>query len=423
MRTIHHLACVAVLACTFPAPMLWGDWAQWRGPNRDGLCAETGLLKEWPAEGPKLLWKTTGLGRGYAGVAIAAGRIFTTGDREKSQWIIALDLKTQKELWAAKVGPGRPDGPRCTPTVDGNLVFGVGTHGDLLCADAATGKELWRVNFTNDFGGQMMTHWGYSESPLVDGNKLVCTPGAKNAALAALDKKTGKVIWKCAAPDFGAQGKDGAGYSSPVIGEGAGVRQYITLSGRGLVSAAAADGTFLWGYNRVANKTANIPTPVVNGDHVFCSSGYGTGAALLKLAASGNGGVKANEVYFLAAKEFQNHHGGMVMLGGHLYAGHGHNAGSPICIEWKTGKVAWGGEQPGPGTGSAAVLYADGRLYFRYENGVMALFEATPKACNLKGSFELASKLGKSWPHPVIDDGKLYIRDQDVLLCYDVKKR
>lgn len=405
------------------APASGADWAQWRGVNRDGKSAETGLLQEWPADGPPLAWKIAGLGKGYAGVAVTGGKIFTMGDREGTCYIIALDLATQKELWAAKVGaPWGDGGPRCTPTVDGDLVYGLNPNGDLVCVQAADGKEVWRKNFGKDFGGKMMSGWGYSESPLVDGEKLVCTPGAKDAQIVALNKKTGETIWKAAMPDFGNKGQGGAGYASIIISEAGGVRQYITLTGRGGIGVAAKDGKFLWGYNKVANGTANVPTPIVSGDYVFLTSGYGDGgAALLKLSAA-DGGVKAEEVYWLEAGTFQNHHGGMVLVGDHLYGGHGHNRGLPVCIELKTGKPVWKADKQ-PGSGSAAVAFADGCFYLRNENAVMVLIAATPEGYQLKGSFKLAAKNGPSWPHPVISGGKLFLRDNDNLMCYDIQKK
>lgn len=393
------------------------DWPQWRGPKRDAVCTETGLLREWPPNGPPLLWEVKGMGRGFSSISIAKGRIFTMGDRNKEMFLLAFDLKDGKELWATKVGNPWSDGPRCTPTVDGDLVYALGPHGDLICAEAATGKEMWRKSLPKDFGGRMMSGWGYSESPTVDGDKLICTPGGKDATLVALNKKTGEVIWKAAVPEG-----DGAGYASVVVAEVGGVRQYVQLLGRGIVGIAAKDGKFLWRYNRIANGTANIPTPIVKGDHIFCSTGYGTGSALLKLVPTADGGTKAEEVYFLPGREFQNHHGGMILLGDHVYGGHGHNEGFPICVELKTGKVAWRKDR-GPGTGSAAVVYADGHLYFRYQNGLMALIEATPEGYHLKGTFKIPHGGGPSWSHPVIHGGKLYLREQDWLMCYDLKGR
>jgi outer membrane protein assembly factor BamB len=420
-RTVLCLAVLAVVPMALRAAGPSKGWPSWRGPNRDGISTETGLLRTWPKEGPPLLWQMKGLGRAYSSVSISGGKIFTMGSRRRSTDLIALDLKTGKELWSAKVGGGNPN---CTPTVDGGLVFALGRNGDLVCAKTGDGSIVWKKNFPRDFGGQMMSTWGYSESPLVDGDRLVCTPGAGDAMIVALNKKTGNVIWKASMPDdVGDRGKDGAGYSSIVISHAAGVKQYVQLTGRGIISVAAKDGKTLWTYNRIANRTANIPTPIVTGDYVFCSTGYYTGAALLKIVKDGSS-LKAEEVYFLESGTLQNHHGGMVLVDGYVYCGHGHGQGYPICVELKTGKVKWGGGRTrGPGRKSAAVVYADGHLYFRYENGVMALIEATPKEYRLNGSFKLASVHGPSWPHPVIYDGKLYLRDNDNLMCYDIKRK
>ena len=409
------LPVTAVFAADAPSK---GDWPGWRGAGRDGISKETGLLKTWPANGPRLLWRVDGLGGGFSSVAVSGDRIFTLGSQRGGSQLIALDRSDGGRLWAAQVGGGAPN---CTPTVDGNRVFALGRAGDLVCADASSGQVLWRKNFTRDFGGRMMSGWGYSESPLIDGNQLACTPGAPDAILAALDKKSGATIWSSPAPPItGRRGRDGAAYSSIVVSNAAGVRQYIQLTGRGIVAVAAKDGRPLWNYNRIANGTANIPTPLVRGDHVFCSSGYGTGSALLKIEKSGNR-LSAKQVYFLNGSQLQNHHGGMILLGDHVYCGHGHNQGFPACIELLSGKVAW---RPGrgPGRGSAAVLYADGHFYFRYENGLMALVEATPQRYVLKSTFKIASNNGKSWPHPVIAAGRLYLRDQGTLLCYDIRR-
>jgi len=395
------------------------DWPQWRGPNRDGISQETGLLDRWPESGPRELWRTRGLGKGYASVSIAAGKIYSLGKlRDGKTHIVALDLSDGNVAWTAPVGDG--DAPNCTPTVDGDLVYALSHSGTLLCANAGTGKPVWQTSFPQDFGGKMMSGWGYSESPLVDGDKLVCTPGAPDAIIAALDKRTGQTIWKTPLVNAGSQGGDGAAYSSIVIGQGGGVRQYVQLVGRGVIGVDASKGKLLWGYNRIANGTANVPTPLVKDDLVFCSTGYGTGSALLKLSGR-RGQVTASEVYFKNGKELQNHHGGMILLGDYVYMGHGHNNGHPVCVNLRTGRDAW---RPGRGAGkeSAAITYADGHLYFRYQDGVMALVEATPDSYELKGSFEIGIRNGQSWAHPVISNGRLYLRDQDELICYDIRK-
>ncbi|MBM84258.1 MAG: polyvinylalcohol dehydrogenase [Planctomycetaceae bacterium] len=415
-----QMVAASLLATFVAGQVLAGDWPSWRGPNRDGISSETGLLTEWPEGGPKLLWQVDGLGGGYSSLAIADGKIYTMGRQGGGTHLIALNQKEGEKLWATSVGGGNPN---CTPTVDGSLVYALGRDGDLVCADAQAGSVVWKKNFGKDFGGKMMSGWGYSESPLVDGDLLICTPGSGDAYIAALDKTSGRVIWKSGPTDAGfSRGRDGAAYSSVVVSKGAGVKQYIQLNGRGVFGVRASDGKFLWSYNKIANGTANIPTPIIKGDYVFCSTGYGTGAALLELKKTDDG-VSAEEVYFLPANKFQNHHGGMILVGDYIFCGHGHNKGFPLCIEMMTGKKVWDGGR-GPGAGSAAILQADNHLYFRYENGVMALIESTPAEYNLKGSFRIATadRKTRSWPHPVISDKKLYLRDQQILLCYDLAK-
>jgi outer membrane protein assembly factor BamB len=432
---MHYPRIILLLAGTIGSGLLCfsdlpaADWPRWRGPHLDARSTETGLLQEWPEEGPPLLWKTEGLGTGFSSVAIAGGRLYTMGDLPgdggaKEQRVLCLDLATQKRLWTAKVGPPHGDGSRCTPTVEEGRVYGLGTDGDLVALEADSGKLVWRKSLVRDFGGKMMSGWKFSESPLVDGEKLVCTPGGKEAVVVALNKQTGEVIWKAPLPVLKGDGKEGAGYSSAVISEACGVRQYVQLVGRGIIGIAAKDGQPLWGYERVVNGVANIPTPIVDGDFVFCSTAYGRGAALLKLVPGGDSGVQAKEVYFVGDSVFQNHHGGVVHLDKYIYGGHGQNQGEPVCLEMSTGKVVWR-QRPSPGGGSAAVLYADGRLIFRYEKGEVCLLEATPEAFRLKGKFTPPKERGMSgpaWAHPVIVDGRLYLRHNDVLLCYDVKK-
>ncbi len=397
-----------------------GDWSRWRGPAGDGISLETGLLDTWPKEGPPLVWRVKGLGGGYASVAIQNGKVYTLGKVRDKTYLHCRTVADGAEVWKSQVGSGGD--PNCTPTVDGDLVFGLTLGGDLFCCTTESGSVVWTKSYGRDFGVDGTPGWGFSESPLVDGDRLVCTPGNNESLLACLDKKTGELVWKTTVDpkQLGNRGHDGAGYSSIVIGNAGGVKQYVTLVGKAVVGVEAASGKLLWAYDRVANGTASIPTPIASGDYVFCSSGYGAGSALLKLNRSRTG-FDVQEVYFLPGNKMQNHHGGMIYKDGFVYCGEGHNEGFPLCINSQTGKDAW---RPGrgPGSGSAAVAYADGHLYFRYQDGTMALIEATPKAYKLKGQFKIASKNGESWPHPVIAGGKLYLRDQDELLCYDIKK-
>ena len=404
-----------------PEAIQWETAANWRGEDRLGVFSASGLLDLWPASGPPLVWKASGFGKGNSSVAVRGEWYYTMGQVDGDTKMVAAKVADGQIVWAHTVRSG-DDAPNCTPLLDGDLVFGLGVQGDLVCCHAETGQEVWRKNLAQDLGGQMMSEWGYSETPLIDGDKLICTPGAPNAMLAALDKRTGNLLWTTSfPPNVGPAGKNGAGYSSPVISHGGGVKQYVQLVGRGLIGVEAKTGRLLWGYNRIANGTANVPTPLVSGDYVFCSTGYRDGgSALLKLSPSSRG-VSAAQVYYFEGNRMQNTHGGMVMIGAHIYMGEGHNNGFPLCFNWKTGRDAW---RPGrgPGTGSAAVSCADGHLYFRYSNGVMALIEATPESYRVKGEFRLASQWGDHFPHPVIYDGRLYIRDKFDVLCYDVAK-
>jgi outer membrane protein assembly factor BamB len=265
-------------------------------------------------------------------------------------------------------------------------------------------------------------HWGISESPLVDGDKVIVTPGSREALMAAFDAATGKEIWRTRVDaDLGPNGDDGTAYSSIVISTAAGVRQYVTLVGRGAVGVDAASGRLLWHYNRIANGTANISTPVIAGNEVFVSTGYQTGAALLGLA-KGPGGIGATERYFMSHTTFQNHHGNMVFDRGVVYAGHGHNQGFPIAIDLKSGRVLWGPTR-NAGVGSAAVIWADGRLYFRYQNGLMVLAEATTSGYHERGSFLIPGVRRESWSHPVIANGRLLLREQDHIYAYELRAR
>jgi len=400
-----------------------GSWPQWRGPQRDGLSTETGLNTNWQQHPPKLLWMSEGLGNGYASVSMDDGRLYTTGNLPQGQSVIAVDASSGSLQWKTNVTAENPrhsyEGSRSTPTLDGDRLYIVSSDGQIVCLNTADGQIRWQKSFRKEWNGKLMSGWGFSESPLVDGDWVLCTPGGTDAMIVALNKLTGEEVWRAAVPALGNKGRDGAGYSSIVVSNGAGVKQYVQLVGRGVIGVRAADGKFLWGYNDVANSTANIPTPLAMGDYIFCSTGYQTGAALLKLSADGEG-VKAEEEYFLDAAKLQNHHGGMLLVGDYVYCGHKHREGFPICVRLADGQVAWGGDFRGPGKGSAGIVYADGHIVFRYEDGTVALIEATPDEYCLKGTFTPEYQEGKSWAHPVIVGGRLYLREQDKLMCYDL---
>ncbi len=418
--------CVLALAATAAAA---ADWHQWRGPNRDGKSPETGLLQEWPEGGPPLVWRTSGLGAGYSSLSVVGERIFTLGDLEDGQYALAVSVDGGNRLWKQRVGQvhdqdeKRP-GPRSTPTFDAGRLYAITTDGDLVCLDAGSGEERWRRSLGKDFDGYLMRamgsyEWRFSESPLVDGDRVVVTPGHVQALMVALHKETGEEIWRTAGRRLGPIGADGAGYSSAVISEAAGTRQYVQLVGRGLIGVEAETGKLLWSYNRVASDIANIATPIVSGDHVFASAGYGTGSALIKIRRDDEG-FHADEAYFLTADVVQNHHGELILHQGTVYTGTGHNKGFPIAVDFLSGEVRWGPER-NAGLESAAVIYADGRLYFRYRDGRMILVEATPEAYRERGTFLIPDVEKQSWVQPVIAGGQLYLREQDNLFRYDVR--
>jgi outer membrane protein assembly factor BamB len=431
LMTIRLLSRHAILASVLASliatlPVLADEWPQWRGPDRNGKSSETGLLQEWPEQGPPLAWKASGIGTGYSSVSVAGHRIFTMGDLEDGQYVFALKEDGGKLLWKTRVGPIHKDkrgGPRSTPTVDGDRVYVLTTEGSVVCLEVATGNELWRRSLPDDFGGYLMKamgtyDWKFSESPLVDGDRVVVTPGHIEAFMVALNKKNGEEVWRTQGRRVGPRGADGTGYASAVISEAGGIRHYAQLVGRGLIGVDAETGRLLWSYNRVASDIANIATPIVQGDHVFASTGYGTGAGLVKIRRDGDEYV-AEEVYFLEADTLQNHHGGLILQDGTLFTGTGHNKGFPIAVNFKTGEVAWGPVR-NAGSSSAAVSYADGRLYFRYQDGRMILVDASAREYRERGTFLIPDVVKESWAHPVISNGKLLLREQDVLYCYDI---
>lgn len=386
------------------------EWPQYRGPKRDGLSPDKGLLKQWPAGGPPLAWKATGIGGGYSSVVVASNRIYTLGDVENSCRLLALNAADGKILWSTVLGPagGHNDypGPRSTPATDGTLVFALTQHGDLACVQAATGRLVWKVNLENQFGGRMMSGWRWSESPLLDGNLVVVTPGGSRGTVLALNKTTGTAIWQSA------QLKDSAAYSSLVPVDWANIRQYIVFTDKSVAGVAARNGQLLWRADRLG-ETAVVPTPVAKEGVVFVTSGYNVGCNAFQVGFAG-GRFTVRELY--SGKQMRNHHGGVVLVGDYVY---GFDEGVLKCIELKTGREVWADRSVGKG----AVAYADGHLYCRSENGPIALVEATPEAYREKGRFDQPDRSRRqAWPHPVVFGGRLYIRDQDVLLCFDVRE-
>jgi outer membrane protein assembly factor BamB len=399
---------VVIIALSFATEVLAqtaGDWPQWRGPNRDGVSKETGLLKEWPTNGPPLVWKASGAGGGYSSLAISNGRIYTMGLRGDREYVIAFDVATGKEVWATAHGSAfrndRGDGPRGTPTVDGKTLYALGGSGDLSAMDVQTGKIVWTMNVLQKFGGSNII-WGISESPLVVGEKLLVNPGGPGASIVALNKKDGSLVWKSQS--------DRSGYSSAIpvqVGNTTHVVFFTHTRGLGL---DLKDGKLLWEYPRAANDVANAATPIARGNRVFISSDYGNGGGLVEIKADNT----SKEVYF--TKEMRNHHSSSILIGDYLY---GFSSGILTAMRFDTGEVAWKDRSVGKGS----LVFADGNLYALSENGVVGLIEATPAGYSEKGRFRIAQDSLPTWTHPVIAGGRLYLRDQDTIYAYDVKAK
>jgi outer membrane protein assembly factor BamB len=429
---IHKVLALALASGLALVVLAWaqsadaaGDWPQWRGPNRDAVSAEKNLLKVWPEKGPPLLWnsaqasdgKKVSLGETWSSVVVAGGKVFTMGCKDRNCVVFCLDEATGKLLWETRIDAGA-DHPHSTPTVDGDKVYALSLGGQLVCMGTADGKVVWKKDIEKEFKGKRAEYAGYSESPLIDGDKIVVCPGAA-ATMAALKKQTGEVIWTTSVPDAGE-----ASHSSIVIAEACGIRQYVALAGSkkvGLIGVDAATGKLLWTYNKAAGGSAQIPTPVVKGDRIFTTTGYGGGTSLLQLVPDGDG-IKVKELYHLSNTVLENMMGGVVLVDGKIYGGHGQSNGQPFCLDMETGKFDWKPVR-GEGKGSAGVVYADGHLVFRYEDNVLALVEATPAGYKLKSKFQIPGDLDFGYPHPVIANGRLFIRVKDAVLCYDLKQK
>jgi len=384
------------------------DWPQWRGPKRDGISGERGLLKDWPAAGPPVAWRATGSGTGYSSFSAAKGRLYTLGARTGTEYLMAYDAESGKKLWEIPHGRrfsnDQGDGPRSTPTVDGDRLYTFGASGDLSVVEAATGKVFWKMNLLEKFGGSNI-RWGLSESPLVLADRILVSPGGSGAAIVALSKTDGSVIWKSL--------RDEPGYSSAVLHEANGVREAIYFTGERALGVDVETGKLLWSYNQVANQTANIATPIVRGNYVFLSSAYGTGAALLELTPAPNK-VTARQVYF--SRDMRNHHASSVLIGDYLY---GFSDSILTAMKFDSGQVAWRDRSVGKGS----VVFADERLYLYSEQGVVGLAEANPAGYREHGRFQIRSGNAPTWSHPVVSNGKLFIRDQDNIYAFDVRQK
>jgi len=411
MRVRLWTTVAAVVALSVSAAMQAPvpEWSQWRGANRDGVSAETGLLKDWPSGGPPQVWRATGAGNGYSSFSTSNGLLYTLGARGSEEYVIAFERATGREAWAYRNGRryrnDRGDGPRSTPTVDGDRLYVLGGSGDLTCLDSATGRRIWTLNLVQKFGGRN-PYWGYSESPLIVGDRILVNAGGSRASIVAIAKADGATLWQ--------QLSDEAGYSSPMLLRTGSLQQVVFFTGERTLAVDARDGRLLWSHNRAANRTANIATPIVRGTRIFVSSDYGTGAALLDVRAAGNI-ASASEVYF--TRDMRNHHASSVLIGDYLY---GFSSSILTALKFDSGDMAWRDRSVGKGS----LIFADDRLILYSERGVVGLAEANPAGYREHGRFTLPQQSGMdTWSHPIVAGGLLIIRDQDTVYAYDVRAR
>lgn len=390
-----------------------GDSPQFRGPRRDGQSGSgNNITKSWPRSGPKPEWSANGLGAGFSAVSVANGRVYTMGLNGNDEKVFAINERDGRPAWSVSTGggaykDGSGDGPRCTPTVDGDRLYALGALGDLVCIDAKSGQRRWHKNILKEFGGSA-GHWGICESPLIDGEKVIVTPGGRGATVIALNKNNGNLLWKSRVPS-----DPGPGYASAIAVEVGGVRQYVNFTASGLIGVRADDGEFLWQSDSASNGTANCSAAVFHDNHVFYGSGYGTGGTCLRLESNGNT-TRAEEVY--KTKDMKNHHGGMVIADGFLY---GCDENILTCLDLLSGKVMWKERSPGKGS----ITLADGLLIVRNEQGPVTLVEANSQRYVEKGQFDQTNRSRRqAWAYPVVANGHLLLRDQETLLCYDLRR-
>jgi outer membrane protein assembly factor BamB len=390
------------------------SWPQLRGPERNGQSSEQGLKWNWGAQGPAALWSQKGLGEGYSSVAVADGKVFTMGTDGGREVVLAMNLADGQPLWSTPVGSifrnGQGNGPRGTPTIDGNRVYALGGNGDLVCLDSENGRSIWSKNVLREFGGRNI-QWGISESVLIDGDKLICTPGGQRGTMVALNKQNGNVIWTCQVP-----GNPQASYSSAIAMEVGGVPQYVNMVHDRLIGVHAETGKLLWEDRNAVNSTANCSTPLAFNDAVFYATGYNTGGSLVSLSSSGDATTAKHKYH---TDDMKNHHGGMVIVGDFLYGCS--DPGFLICLDVDSGQEKWRSRNPGKGS----IAYADGYLIVRNEKGPVTLVAANPERYEQIAQFETPQNLRSQrpqWAYPVVADGKLFLRDQDVLLVYDLSK-
>lgn len=421
-RPVSMLTFVAVLFAYVMGASATDDWPQWRGPHRNDISSETGLLKTWPKSGPPKIWTNDQAGLGYAGFAIVNEQLFTMGLDGDQEFALCLNANDGTEIWRTKIGDryqnGWGDGPRSTPSIDGDRAYFMSGNGELACLNKSNGERVWSVSMS-DFGGKV-PRWGYAESPLVDGDQVVCTPGGSVGTIVALNKETGKKIWQTK-PIMGV-GRDGktpksvdAHYSSLIPQDLNQRRQYVQLLVSAIVGIDAETGEVLW-QSSWPGRTAVIPSPIVEEGNVYVTSGYGAGSKRLTMADNNT----VSEQWY--TKDMQNHHGSVIKVGDFYF---GSSSRAFVCQAASDGKMKWNDRSIKKG----ALGYADGLFYHVQEDdGKVLLFEGDENSHQIKGSFVLSpqskkrSSRGKIWVHPVIANGKLYLRDQEIIYCFDIKE-
>jgi outer membrane protein assembly factor BamB len=404
------------LSWAVAAPAGAADWPQWRGPQRNGHSLETHLLAQWPTNGPRLVWQVNGVGGGFSTPSVVGERIYLLGNEGlTNEFVLALSTKDGHRLWSTRLGKvGKPEqnpnypGARSTPTVDGALLHALGSDGDLTCLEIGSGKERWRKHLVADFAGKS-GDWAYAESPLIDGEALICTPGGSNATMVALNKWTGALIWKCAMPEA-----DDAGYASAVVAELSGVKQYVQFLAKGLAGVEAKTGRLLWRYGTTAKGTPGVVvTPLISDGCVFSSSAV-AGGAVIRPVRKGDQ-FRVEEMYYNRKLRFDM--GGVVKVGDYLYG----TAGPlTLCAKFGSGAIKWDQRSK-----SLTWLAADGRLYAHADDGHVLLLEPTWEAYRERGRFMPQNRPAHgdftALTYPVLADRCLYIREFESLWCYEVR--
>ena len=399
------------------------DWPQWRGPNREGIFKGANLNLDWSAKKPALLWTFRQAGAGYSAPTIVGTTLYCQGGADGKDFAFALDTQTGKEKWRQNLGEiallERGDGPRGSVTVDGDKLYLIRGGGQIHCLTASDGKILWQKDFVKDFNGKLMSRWGFSESPLIDGNLVVCSAGGDEGTVLALDKNTGALVWRTK------ELTDAASHSSPIVADVNGIRQYVLLTAKNVAGIASKNGKLLWSVPMEGGPrgiSAVIPTPVFSDNMVYITNGYEVGCLGIKLTRDGDN-VKAETLY--AKRDITTQHGGVVLINGYIY---GYTESRTwACQHFKTGEIVW--SEKSNEIGKGAILGVNDRLLLLdMQTGRTAVIAASPEGWKEFGRMDIPERTkiitqdNNVWTHPVVANDKLYIRDQDLLFCFDIRK-